>query len=279
MERSLLNNVPTFWLGTIFVFVAVALALLALFIARRSVEPEKLESQHDVAGFLIAVVGVIYAVLLAFVVVIQWEQFVSAEDTASTEAASIGNLYRDAVALGSAGAGLRSATAAYADKLASDEFPYMATHLKEDPHLDMYLNAVWEAVRLDQASQARGNQFVTQAVTDLSTAAEARRTRIEDSAKTLPKPLWAVLILGGVMTIGFSLFFGLRSFAAQATMVSIIAALVGLSLFVILSLDLPFTGDVGVHPEALKDEINEFCAYNFVHPARAMNCTGVTTGA
>jgi hypothetical protein len=55
-------------------------------------------------------------------------------------------------------------------------------------------------------------------------------------------------------------------------MVATIAVLIGLSLFVILALDLPFTGGVAIQPEALKSEINEFCSYNFVNPTEGRNC-------
>jgi hypothetical protein len=64
----------------------------------------------------------------------------------------------------------------------------------------------------------------------------------------------------------------LESFTAQAIMVSTLAAIIALSLFVILTLDLPYTGDVAARPDALEAEINEFCSYNFVVPAGGENC-------
>ena len=39
-------------------------------------------------------------------------------------------------------------------------------------------------------------------------------------------------------------------------MVATLAAIVALSLFVILTLDLPYTGDVAAKPDALEAEIN-----------------------
>ena len=43
---------------------------------------------------VLAIVGVIYAVLLAFVVVIAWESFNAAESTAQTEVSAASDLYR-----------------------------------------------------------------------------------------------------------------------------------------------------------------------------------------
>jgi hypothetical protein len=95
---------------------------------------------------------------------------------------------------------------------------------------------------------------------------------VRDSSSELPAPLWVVLLAGALLTIGFSYFFSLESFRAQAAMLAILATLIGLSLFVILTLDLPYTGSVAVKPDALMDEVSEFCSYNFVHATRGAHC-------
>jgi hypothetical protein len=272
VERFLLNNIPTFWLAIGMVLVAIGLTLLGLLIVRRTAELRRLRSQHDVAGFLIAVVGVLYAVLLAFMVVIQWQEFSGAHDDANTEATAVGNLYRDAVALGPQGHNLTVTVRDYASQVVSLEWPYMATHQEEAPNIDQHLNAVWKAVTDVQPRGGTEASVVRQAITDVSTASQARRTRVEDSASELPGPLWAVLLVGGVLTMGFTYFFGLESATSQATMLSTLAVLISLSLFVILTLDLPFTGDVAIRPTALKNELAEFCSYNFVNPAEGHNC-------
>ena len=73
---------------------------------------------------MIAVVGVIYAVLLAFVVVIVWEDFGSADTTANNEADAVGNLYRDAIGIGGVqGRRLETAVQAYAMSVVDTEWP------------------------------------------------------------------------------------------------------------------------------------------------------------
>ncbi len=268
-----MTNVPTLWLGVGMVAVAVGLALLGLVLVRRSADLDKFQAHHDVAGFLIAVVGVIYAVILAFVVVIQWEQFRSAEDDARAEANAVGNLYRDGVALGGPqGKALDRAVATYAEYVVNVEWPYMGIHREEAPGGDQYRNRVWRAVIRLQTPNAVDTDIVNEAVSAVTAASDARRTRVEDSSTSLPTTLWAVLLIGGAITVGFTYFFGLKSFLAQAAMVSTLAVIIGLSLFVILSLDLPFTGDVAAKPSALREEIVEFCSYNFRIPTEGHNC-------
>ena len=61
---------PLWLLGVMTVSVAVAASVLGLWLVRRTVPPHTLREHHDVAGFILAIVGVIYAVLLDFVVLV-----------------------------------------------------------------------------------------------------------------------------------------------------------------------------------------------------------------
>ena len=58
-----------------------------------------------VAAFVmgIAVVGVLYAVILGFVVVIVWQQFDNAHSNAQSEAVTVENLFNNSVAFGPQG--------------------------------------------------------------------------------------------------------------------------------------------------------------------------------
>jgi hypothetical protein len=49
--------------------------------------------QNDVAGFIYAVLGVVYAMLLALVVIAVWEDFGSARETVETEANATAEIF------------------------------------------------------------------------------------------------------------------------------------------------------------------------------------------
>lgn len=263
MARFLLEHVPTVWLGVGAVGVVVALALLGLLIVRRSVEHSALESHKEAAGAIFHVIGVIYAVLLAFVVVISWEQFKSVETNAGDEAVMVGNLYREGLALGQQGRPLRMALQRYAHSVAYVEWNYMAKHQAQSPQTDVALNGVWHAVKGIQPRSPTQTQLVSAAITDLGRMSEDRRTRLIDSTAEVPASLWVVLIAGAVITIGFVYFLGIERFAPQAAMVAALGSIIALSLFVILTLDLPFTGGVSVKPDAMRSVIAGFSHQKF----------------
>src|SRR3712207_2597899 len=72
--------------GVLVVVGACLAAVAGLELVQRLVPAEKRQEHNDVAGFLYAVVGVVYAVLLALLVIAVWEQFARANETVESEA-------------------------------------------------------------------------------------------------------------------------------------------------------------------------------------------------
>jgi len=70
-----LATMPLWILGTMIVVVPTMLAMAGPVIARRVIGLPRLATNNEVAGFKFATVGVLYAVLLAFVVIVVWEKF------------------------------------------------------------------------------------------------------------------------------------------------------------------------------------------------------------
>src|SRR3712207_2325127 len=67
-------------------------AVAGLELVQRLVPAQKRQEHNDVAGFLYAVVGVVYAVLLALLVIAVWEQYRSANETAESEANAVADI-------------------------------------------------------------------------------------------------------------------------------------------------------------------------------------------
>ena len=74
-----MNALPIWLTGILLVVVLPALVVLEQVGLRRAWPALREGDHNEVAGFIIAVVGVIYAVLLGFVVIVSWENFSEAE--------------------------------------------------------------------------------------------------------------------------------------------------------------------------------------------------------
>ena len=89
--------------------------------------PATSRQQHnDVAGFIYAVLGVIYAVLLALVVIAVWEDFGRARETVESEANAAAEIFWLAHRLPEPEGGrLQELTRSYAEEVVEREWPLM----------------------------------------------------------------------------------------------------------------------------------------------------------
>ena len=68
------------------------------------------------------------------------------------------------------------------------------------------------------------------------------------------------LINGGILIVAFSLLLACPSLKIQLVATTLIASLTGFSIFLVLSLQRPFSGDVSVKPTAFIEIIESFDA-------------------
>ena len=76
--------------------------------------------------------------------------------------------------------------------------------------------------------------------------------------ESLPTVLWVVLIVGGIVVVGFAYLFGLENTGTHALMVGSLAGVSALVLFTIASIDHPFSGAARVGPEAFELVLERF---------------------
>ena len=81
---------------------------------------------------------------------------------------------------------------------------------------------------------------------------ELRRLRLHDKDAGLPVPLWAVVILGGILTVFLTYFLALERFKVHIVMTIVSGILVSLLIFMIVALDHPFRGEVSIGPDAFQ---------------------------
>src|SRR5262245_3029432 len=79
-----LTTLPLWLSAVILIVPTTLLAMAGPVIVRRYIDVNQLRTNNEVAGFKFATVGVLYAVLLAFAVVVVWEKFNQAESEVAT---------------------------------------------------------------------------------------------------------------------------------------------------------------------------------------------------
>jgi hypothetical protein len=251
------HDVPL-WVLTLLLVLGASVYAIGLMLGTRLLYGvDRLRLNNEVAGFKFAVIGVFYAVLLAFVVVAVWEDFRQTESTVRDEAKAAVDLHRITFALpGETGAEIRKHLIAYTKDVREYEWPTMAVGEPSDvvaKDLDQLTKAIfnvnpatWQELALYQ-----------DALRLLARLTDNRNERLDSADGSVPGILWFVLIVGSLITLGYPAFFGSTHLVAQVLMTASLAVLVAIALLLGLVFDYPFTGGVQVSSLPFEQALRE----------------------
>jgi len=240
-------------MGTLILgLVVVSLSVLVTVVSYMAVErrwASDLRKQHnEVAGFIYAILGLVYGVLIAYVVVVVWQNFHTAQLTTQLEANAVADLYALAEDL-PAGAGvlLKDLARAYAQSVVEDEWPLLG-HGEASPRSTALASSLGRAVRALDPQNAREQLIVEHAVVVHQSLLDNRRLRLFQSRTGIQPILWIILISGGILTVAFAYLFGVSSTRSHALMVAALAATIAGILYMIEATDYAYSGDIRVPP-------------------------------
>jgi hypothetical protein len=240
------------WVLVLFLFLFTGLAMTGPFLVRMRVRLARLRGNNEVAGFKFAVIGVLYAVLLAFVVIISWERYHDAERALVSEAGSAATLYRLAGGLNDASAAaVRANLSAYLNSVLADDWPAMVRG-RSSTVTTQVLSDLYDQVIRYPSDNLHDSTLQGDLLAQLDQMTRARRERLVMGEGTVPTVIWFVLFLGAALTISFTFFFGTENLVAQSMMTGILAAIILSAVLVVIALDRPYTGAVSVSTEPIR---------------------------
>jgi hypothetical protein len=248
-------SIPT---GLLLLCISMSLAAGGLILVQRLV-PIAVRRQHnDVAGFIYAVLGVVYAVLLGLMVVAVWEEWNMAAVTADREANSLAEIFWIADRMPeSEGRHIQELARSYARVVVNEEWPLMEQE-KSSPKAWDLLDEIRVGLQSFEPASPAHQVLYEQGFERMRDLGDARRDRLLEAEQGLPAILWVVLIVGGIIVVGFTYLFGLDSTLIHLLMVAALALIIALVLFTVATLDFPFKGDITIGPEAMEQVLRRF---------------------
>jgi hypothetical protein len=247
-----LASLPLWLSALLLVGVTTALAMLGPILVRRTVSLERLTTNNEVAGFKFAVLGVIYAVMMGFAVIVVWERFHTAEEAVTQEAGAMAALFRLSNGIEpEARTEIRGRIASYARTAIEEDWPAMS-RASLSPAATVALSDLYVAVMAVPPASPRDIAVMAEMFHQLDSLTQSRRQRLTLASGILPPVLWLALTSGAVTTLGFTFFFGTTSLRAQTLMTGLLALTIFIGLFVVVVIDHPFTGPISVGTEPLE---------------------------
>jgi hypothetical protein len=203
---------------------------------------EDRQENNDVAGIAFAIIGVLYAILMTFVIVSVWEAGDGAQDSGRAEARAVVDLNHYADTLPTAeGAAMRELTGEYTRIVIQQEWPAMALGRPVGKAGNAVIAKLWKTVDAplpDGADTAANRQ--SEARADLRALTANRDARLAAADAGLPKVMWLALIVGDVLTLANALMFGVKGSGEYLTIIAMLSAMSALMLFAVYELEFPF---------------------------------------
>lgn len=244
-------SLPTILLCLIAVFVSAGLSIIALVFIRKRFKWQFFKDNHEVAGFLFNALGLIYAVLVAFVAYSAWTDYDEAKHNAEQEANQIHDLFL--ISRGLPDVYHRPITETLMHYLTSvvDVEWQLLSDGKANAESKEILIDIWKIyLNVKDLKTSEQNILYTESLTKLNNLTDLRLLRIQSSQDHTPAIIWTVIIIGALTSIGFSLFFGAKSLIIQSIMTGLFAMTNALILLLVLVLDYPFSGDDKITSES-----------------------------
>jgi TRAP-type C4-dicarboxylate transport system permease small subunit len=252
--------------GVLVVGGVCLLALVGFELVHRLVPADARQQHNDVAGFIYAALGVIYAVLLALVVIAVWEEYGGAGDTVEQEANATAEIFWLGHRLPEpTGPHVQELARSYAEEVVHKEWPLMEQ--RETPLMVqgegtpegwVLIDDIREELQDVEPRTPADEQLYAEGLDQIQRLGDARRMRLVAAEEGVPGVLWAVLVFGGIAAVSFTYLFGLESTWAHRLMVIILAAVIGLVLFTVGAMEHPFSGGARIDTGAFELVLERF---------------------
>lgn len=247
---------PTWLVGLVVVGFCTGVSLLGLVVFHNVIDIRLRRKDIETVGLSYAMVGMVYAVLIAFLVIDVFATYAKADDIVAAEANKLSNLMLDAAGLPpDLGAVIRADLNQYIDIVLKKEWPGQQAGTTGDALFE----PGWEALaRLNTRIAAFEPETPGQTVNKAemlrvsNELIKARRGRILAAEEHVSEVVWQILLLGGVVTVVYTYLFGAQNFGMHLAITGLVAAMISLIFVLIIALDYPFRGNVSVSSEAFE---------------------------
>ena len=242
---------------SLFVLVLTLLAsVLSFFLGKLAIRKfpfaEIVESGEGIGSYC-NIIGVLYAVVLGYVLVNVYESYSTADAKVEDEASIVIDLLRDAEGLPPLDSLIfRKATLEYVDSVIDVEWPHMLKKKIYHPEtFDKFAN-LFHIARTVKCDSDEQRLFLAAIIDKLNELSSTRRERVAVSASRLPDMLWAMIIGVGLVSYSICFIFPIENNRIRLSLICATAATMTFTTLLMFILDRPYNGSLGIQPDSLE---------------------------
>lgn len=244
-------DLPLLITAPVIVALLCVFAIGGLFLVRRHGLPRlrvRVEDSEFI-GTMVQCVMVFYGLAVALIAVSVSETYSDVSKIVSQEATALAALYRDVSGYPEPiRPRLQSELADYTRYVIDEAWPLQQRG--EIPgggvaHMNRFQSTL---IAFEPGSEGQ-KLLHAEALRAYNHLVEARRLRLDAVGTKLPTVMWAVIVIGAFIGLSSTFFFRVEDARLHAILVTLLATFLGLVVFMILALDRPFRGDLGISAE------------------------------
>ena len=243
-----LFDLPLILTGPALIAVLVGVSLLGLEWFRRVHLPRLRfgDGDGDFCTAMVTSIMVFYGLATALTAVNVWETYVRVEEITRQEASTIAVLFRNVSAYPEpARSVLREEIRAYTEQLIHQAWPEQRRGRIPTGGVKAIDVLQSTLVTFEPVTEAQ-KALVRETLSSFDRMMEARRLRLDSVERRLPGVMWVVVVLGAFISLLSAYFFPVLDARLHRIQIALLAAFIGLVIFMILALDRPYRGDLGL---------------------------------
>lgn len=248
---ELLFDLPLWIAGPAIIVTLCLFAVAGLLVVRRKLLPRlRVEGgDSEFTGAMLQSVMVFYGLAVALIAVSVWQTYGDTAKLASQEAAALAILYRD--------------VSLYPEPQRTELQQGIRAHLDSIIHIDWPLQRKGQVPGVKEETVARSRRTLVnfepateaqkllhaETLHAFNEAINATRLRVDSVTTGLPGVLWLIVVAGAFISLSSSFFFKVEDARLHVIEVVLLAVFIGLVIFMILALDRPYRGDLGIRAD------------------------------
>jgi hypothetical protein len=252
-----LLRIPLLWSILIISVVSVGISVSLLIIIKKTYKYHAaLKKNHDVTSFIFNGFGLIYAVLVAFVVFATWTDFEAAKEMVDSEAILSFEIFLDVDVLDEPQRNyIKQKLIEYDSIVANDEWILLESK-QTSYNARVKLRHIFSTLSTYNPTNKTQEIVLQEIYGKLNDLVGARRSRIFYATNNVPGIMWTVLIIGALLSISFTYFFSMEELLTQCFLTGAFTLMNALILFLILVLDNSFYGDAKISSDSYEYILN-----------------------
>ena len=244
-------SIPSFLLFLIISALCILISFIATKYAYHRVPLKIRYEQNPGVVCISALLGIIYAILVGFIILYELNNYNKADEAETAEAKAMFAIYRVADVLPEPSATkIRNLAIDYAKNVIVNEWPTMANRKPVNNTGVTIINEISEEIRSFKNVRI-AHPITIQALNQLSLTNnllfDDHQQRVDKIHSSISANIWFVLLLGTVLIMGINCILGMELRLHLFCITSLSLMISGI-IYLIITLDHPYRGDFSIQP-------------------------------